>query len=132
MTSRRASRRKGHRARPPRRRPHLELELALAGDDWYGVQPAWCAGLPADVAEAKRLTHDQLISTMGARRTGGVRWVVAGDVDESYRLVEIIASNEGAAAPLTELEGNYVRQLRAHLREYGGLIVVALAPGAPA
>jgi len=88
-----------------------------------GVQLGWCA-TKADLEQAKRETHDVLIAQMGSQRVGGVSWM--------------IATGEGALKILNDAwpdadeaqeHHDYYRRIGAHLREYGGFLVVATAPG---
>lgn len=81
----------------------------------------WCA-TEADIVNARKATHDALIAAVGDRRNGPVAWREATGADALALL------NEIAVDPPSEEHGNYYRQLRGKLREFGGYIVVALAP----
>lgn len=109
----RAERRRAERAHAKRRRMH---------DEHCGVLFGWCA-TKDDLPDARRQTHDLLIKLMGARRTGPVSWVWWTG-DEAHQALDRAAEGELR----TEHLANY-RQLRAHLREWGGYIVLATAPG---
>ena len=89
----------------------------------HGVMVAWAAS-EADLPEARQQTHDRLIATMGDQRRGGVTWrQTTGD-----QAVETMAMlTEGATCELAD----YYRRIRAMLREHGGWVVVASAPGEP-
>lgn len=92
-------------------------------DNRVGVLIGW-AHTEADLPEARQATHDQLISLMGAGRTGGVTWRQATGTDALSMLA--------AAAVDTPIDSelfDHYRRLRAMLREYGGWLVLASAPG---
>lgn len=92
-------------------------------DPWVGVQLAWCA-TEDDLPEARQRSHNALIATMGANRTGGVKWSQLQTEAGKDFLANIIG-DEGNSAELND----YYRRLMAHLREYGGWLVVAQAEG---
>lgn len=87
----------------------------------YGVQVGWFKTL-ADLPEARRSTHDSLVKSMGAMRTGPVQWRWATG-KEAHDLLDSITENADEAA------ANYYRQVRAHLREWDGYVIVAAAEG---
>lgn len=87
----------------------------------YGTTAAWCADAD-DLEDAKRRTHDGLLGMMGDQRTGGVQWIIR-EGDAARALLGQLW--QGADEELS----TYYRQLRGHLREYGGYLVVAIAPG---
>lgn len=84
---------------------------------------AWCA-TEDDLAEARRRTHDALIEMMGPARTGGVTWRWWKG-ERAREVVEVALADPDQPADLAA----YYRQVLAHLREYGGYVVVASAPG---
>lgn len=92
----------------------------------YGVMVGWCK-TEAELDEARRLLHDGVIDMMGARRRGAVtwRWETGDDADQLLaKLVQGTATGDQAIL-------SHYRRVRAHLREYGGIVVVAMAPGVP-
>lgn len=87
---------------------------------------AWVAAWAADEAalpEARTGTHDNLIALLGARRRGGVRW---GQWTGAEAVAQLGQLQGEAYAPAV---ANYLRAIGGHLREYGGWLVVATAPG---
>jgi hypothetical protein len=95
---------------------------AVAPDEWYGVQPAWAADHEA-LPEARQQAHDLLLEQMGERRTGPVTFRTY-EGRSAHSVLDVLATkygHEGMAADV-------IRRLRAHLREYGGFLVVATAP----
>ena len=89
----------------------------------YGVLPAWCFHR-SDLPDARRMTHDALIESMGATRSGGVSWIDAHG-DEAHRLLaELDKGASEAMAP-------YLAEVRHRLETEGGYVVVAMAPGTP-
>lgn len=90
---------------------------------------AWCDGTPDALDECMRTSHDKLIAMMGDLRTGGVRWQVSENVDHARTMCDLYV--EGLGASMSEELGNYVRQIRGKLREYGGTVVMTMAPGRP-
>lgn len=126
MTSRRASRRNGHRPRPPRRHTTTQGLAHVAGldpDAEYGVIPAWCAHDAID--EAKQRTHDTLIQLMGPTRAGAVHWRISSTIADAHEMLDVLVPD--SAPEFLDV----IRQIRGHLREYGGHVVIALAPGHP-
>ena len=106
MTSRRATKRRGHL--------HDATEEAIVA--------AWCAG-EEDIIEANKATHDALIRMLGPRRRGGITWrVYVGEA-----AMDTVGRMAGAPGNSPEL-ANYYRRIRAMLREQGGCLVVASAP----
>jgi hypothetical protein len=101
-----------------------QLRRELDVDDDVGVLVGWCNG-DGTLEEAKKATHDALIGLMGARRTGGVTWRIYG-VPAAYDVLDRIVAGERSP----ELLDHY-RHLRGLLREHGGLMVAATAPGRP-
>lgn len=96
-------------------------------DGDYGIQPGWFAG-PDHLEEAKRLSHDLLIESMGDRRTGPVQWLIWEGEAAKATLAKL--RNEWRdGQPLTADEAETFRQLAAHFREYGGCLIVAMAEG---
>lgn len=84
----------------------------------------WCAA-EEDLPDARQGTHDALLKVMGDRRTGGVTWRhYTGD--QANEVLDRLVVDEKRP----ELSDHY-RRLRALLREYGGWLVVATAPGRP-
>lgn len=92
-------------------------------DEEWGVQAGWCAS-DDELEEAKKQTHDRLISQLGARRRGGVRWIVLEGMPTRRKAGELMIG----IAP-DSLHGHYYRRIQGLLREYGGLLVIAMAPG---
>ena len=89
-----------------------EMELA-PGEQW-GTMCAVAETL-ADVDEARRVSHDQLIAQMGGARTGGVRWLTFG-------------RKEGVAIARRE----QMWDVAEHLAKWPcSVLVMALAPGQP-
>ena len=117
------TRRRGRR--PPPAPCAVEPVLTLAPDDEVAVQICWCSLERID--DAKAQTHDMVVERLGDRRTGAVSWIVAQSVDDAHRIVDDLV--DPAHGPMSEGEANYYRQVRAHLREWGGTVVVAVAPG---
>lgn len=114
----RAERRRSERAQKKRHHVHPE------GD--YGTQPGWFATLD-DLEEAKKLSHDLLIASMGDRRTGGVQWRYWTG-DDATRVLRDYTTTGG---PWKADEWDILRRIRAHLREYGGYLIIAMAEGTP-
>lgn len=94
-------------------------------DEGICTVAGWCA--EDNLEEGKRQTHDSLIKLMGAQRTGGVRWHISQLPEANGHLDDLISA-EGTSTDLFE----YYREIRAHLREYGGHLVIAMAAGRPA
>lgn len=90
------------------------------------VQPAWCDGTPGAIAEAKQTAHDYVVAALGDRRTGAVRWLVPETVEASHELLDRLLD-----ADSPQEWSDLIRRIRAHLREYGGVALVAMAPGRP-
>lgn len=120
--STRAERRRLARLEAKRARADECGRIVPEGD--YAITAGWFGTL-ADLEKAKRQSHDILVEMMGDRRSGPVhwRWWESGDgADEALRVLS------EAAAPH---ELDHYRRVRAHLREYGGFVIVALAKGQP-
>lgn len=84
--------------------------------------PAWASTDEGALEEAKKRTHDDLIAMLGDRRRSGVSWAIhEGDAAE-----KALGALWKDAAP--EM-GDYLREIRRHLRQYGGFFVVAMAKG---
>ncbi len=105
-------------------RPARPFTPPRPGEDvGYSVLAGWCAG-EGDLEEAKRATHDALLELMGDRRRGGVQWRICPAGEKADAAMAMLW--EGGVAP--ELSDHY-RRLEGHLREYGGILVVAMAKG---
>lgn len=89
----------------------------------YGTQVAWCRE-ESDLPETRQKTHDALIEDMGDRRRGGVQWRQYTGKDAVDALAQMTVDADMVAA-------DYYRRIGAHLREYGGWLVLALAAGDP-
>ena len=87
----------------------------------YGTVAAWCLA-ESDLPDARASTHDTLLKIMGDERTGGVQWL-QWTGDEAWAALREI--REGA----TGEHADYYRRISGHLREYGGWLVLAMAPG---
>lgn len=84
-----------------------------------------------DVETLKQTLHDNLIRMMGDRRTGGVSWIVARD-DDARDLLRMLRETPDVTEGGHSTDWNeYVRRCSARLREYGGIIVAAMADGSP-
>lgn len=130
------SRRAGRRERVTRGRANLArvhvyrhrdwsaLDPSLEPDADIGVQPGWYRSIE-DRAEAQRSTHDSLIEQMGPARRGPVHWMHFDGIDEARPVLEAFVVGETDQHAL-----DYIRQIRAHFREWGGYLVVAYARGA--
>lgn len=118
MTSRRAQRRD--------RRQRNALASALDPDRRYGTQPAWAMDAES-LPEARQQAHDILVMQMGDRRAGPVEWRTY----EGEAALKVIGEYGRGYAP-DSYQASIVRRMRGHLREYGGFIVIALAPEKPA
>jgi hypothetical protein len=101
---------------------HREGKLVDAAAD-VGVALGWCT--EEELEECKRETHDTLISQMGEHRAGPVTWSVFTE-DAAVRVLDGLVIDE-----VDEMVFNYYRRLRACLREYGGVLVMASAPAHP-
>lgn len=114
----------GSLARSHRRRQARTLRLP---DRWYGTAAGWCA-TEDDLPEARKQTHDTLISLMAERRVGAVqwRWWTGHEASEALRLLS--SDVEGHYGQITE-HAAYYDQIAALLRDHGGFLVVAMAPG---
>jgi hypothetical protein len=92
-----------------------------SADEHIVIVVGWCL-TEDDLAEVRKGIHDALIKLMGDRRTGGVSWRQYTGSDATEVLVRL---KEGAGRD--ELE--HYRRCSALLREYGGWLVAASAPG---
>jgi hypothetical protein len=81
-----------------------------------------------EIENLKKILHDRLIEMMGDRRRSGVRWVVT-EGDDARDFLTALGKDNLAGTGVAW--NDYVRQLRARLREYGGWIVGAVAEGEP-
>lgn len=91
-------------------------------DATYGVLACWCA-TEADLPSARRQSHDALLKMLGNLRTGGVEWRTYEGQDAKDALSVLYEDNTSAAL------SDYYRRLGGLLREHGGCLVVAMAPG---
>lgn len=108
--------------RADRRRNGERGPLAeLPTDSDFGVAAAWCSGLEA-VEETKKRTHDNLLELMGDRRVGPVQWLIERG-DAARKVLDML--RPGAAVKLAD----YYDGIEARLKEFGGLLVVAIAEG---
>lgn len=114
-------------ARAEARRQERSRAKAQRQPTWDGTTPegwgttaGWCD--EASIELAKKQTHDTLIALMGDRRIGGVQW----RIHTGQEAVEALGVLRKGA---TGEHADYYRQIGAHLREYGGYLVVAMAPG---
>lgn len=109
-------RRKGGRATPRHPRPGWSPH-----GDWHGVIVGWAATV-ADLEDAKRQTHDAVIEMLGPARRGGVTWRISSGDQANAVLHDFLED-------ATPEQANHYRRVRGMLREYGGYVVVASAPG---
>lgn len=96
--------------------------------DDAGVMVAWCVDEPDAIEEAKKATHDGLIQSMGSQRRGGVTWQIHKG-ESAAKVADDLIATMRADEP-DELR-DYYRRIRAHVREYGGCVIVTHAPGLP-
>lgn len=89
-------------------------------DAIVAVLAAWAA-TEADLPECRKRAHDQLIELMGDHPRGPVRWTWHTG-DEAHLVLDQMVRTETSAALL-----DHYRRLRAHLREWGGYLVLAMA-----
>lgn len=107
------------RHRPvPQRNPHH-----LAGDHALALHIGWCAN-ELDLEETKTLVHDALIAQMGDARTGGVTWHIYDGTAAVGVICELLALPDNDES----LADDYLNVAQ-HLRDDGGILVVATAPG---
>lgn len=90
-----------------------------------GVMVGWCSDEEDAIEEAKTITHDNLIRLLGDRRTGGITWRLYRDTD-AEDIVAALAVGERSPDWLDML-----RQVRARLDAYGGVVVLTTAPATP-
>jgi hypothetical protein len=101
-----------------RPRPHrLERGGHFHEDDDVVALPCWSAF----AEDGRKASHDALIAALGPLRVSGVSWREATG-DEAHALLD-----EMTAGEMDEAHRDHYRRIRAHLREYGGWVVVALA-----
>jgi hypothetical protein len=87
-----------------------------------GVMCGWSED-QSRVEEVMKFTHDQLIVSMGARRCGGVKWMVQ---EGSVALMSLDTLREGASS---EFLARVIDPIQDRLKEAGGFLVVAMADG---
>lgn len=97
----------------------------------YGIVVGWAGGEPETIEQCKQQTHDAVIDIMGEQRTGGVEWRIIADVDDANHVLDQLVAGDGMEPLLDELF-NYYRSLRGMLREHGGVLIMAMAPGVKA
>ena len=110
---------RAHRRRAERRIRKEERGIDPNSD--YGTVAAWCLD-ESDLPAARQQSHDTLIALMGDQRTGGVQWLQRTGDDATQLLGQLFEDATGEAS-------DYYRRIGGHLREYGGWLVVAIAPG---
>lgn len=84
----------------------------------------WCADEDS-LDQAKKSTHDILIGLLGDRRRGGVSWIIESGTPAAEVVSKFIESGWEDGGDYREL--THYRQVKAHLREHGGFVVVAVA-----
>jgi hypothetical protein len=108
-------------ARTLAKHPTARLPVRLDPEANYGVVAGWCA-TDADLPEARKDTHDQLIALMGDNRAGPVQWQWWEGRDATETL-------EAMKADTTDFElSELYRRMSGLLREQGGILLVAMAP----
>lgn len=120
-----SSNRRAERRRQQRARHAANVDVVLPGD--YAVTVGWCSGVD-DLDEARAKLHDSLIAMMGDQRSGPVEWRWWEGQAAHRNLDRLAAAAASADQPIRD----HYRRVRAHLREWGGIVVVAMAPGDPA
>lgn len=85
--------------------------------------PAWCEDTESAIDAAKAATHDIVIELLGRARTGGVRWSIQRGPD-AIRLLSLMAQD---CTDERSLAG--YRALGERIHTFGGVVVVAMAPG---
>lgn len=120
MRAHRAARRRAHRAASQT----YAREHYLGLSDDFGCVAAWAAGDDV-VDETRKRTHDTLVTLMGAARCGPVAWQhhAAGTTSCDAALASLFLG-----APSQEHSDSY-RRIQGLLREEGGYLVIAMAPG---
>lgn len=83
----------------------------------------WCLD-ETDLPDARRKLHDALVGFMGDKRTGPVTWRWWSDSEAVDQLRKMRAGGIPRGA-----DADQERRVAACLREYGGYLVVAMAPG---
>jgi len=101
-----------------RKAQHPEADL----DQNWAIVAGWCAG-EEELEKAKKLSHDAVIEQLGDRRTGGVQWNITWGLEATERLNMLTRDTSD------EIALSHYRRLRALIREHGGGIVIAMAPG---
>lgn len=77
------------------------------------------------------MTAKMVRERLGPRRTGEVQFtVVAGDQARAH-LADLRSKLVELKGPESEVMANHYRRIGAQLREYGGVVITALAPGFP-
>jgi hypothetical protein len=85
---------------------------------------------PESIDEAKHVSHDQLIATLGARRRSGVRWAIHGPDERDEALATLAetstATTTHAGTLVVDLDP--YADVRAWFDQHpGGVLVVAMA-----
>ncbi len=110
-------------ARAARRRAARDAALpARRRDEWHSIVVGWSAD-DEHLQEVQKGTHDAVIDLMGDERTGGVTWRIFRDITAAGKALELLA--DGASPDLL----HHYRTIRGLLREHGGIMVMASAPG---
>lgn len=118
----RAARRRLDRAIAKGRAPAFDAEKGnrLVPDRDYATSVGWAAD-EAALPEARQVTHDGLLRLLGGAKRGVVTWrQYTGE--EADRALSQMKEN----ADLDRFE--YYRRISGKLREFGGYLVVAMAP----
>lgn len=109
-------------ARVLAKHPSARLPVQIDPDQPYGIVTGWCQDEDA-LPETRRDTHDRLVKLMGDQRTGGVQW----QWWEGDAATETL---EGMKIDTTDPSlSDMYRRISGLLRERGGLLVIAMAPG---
>lgn len=87
-----------------------------------GLVAGWCDDTDAALEESKKRSHDILIELMGDKRRGGVTWRIFSGDAATQTLATLF---EGASLE----ESNHYRRIGGLLREFGGRLIIATAPG---
>lgn len=107
-----------------RARPRRHSRFHDMFDEQIAAITGWCDG-PEKLEECKKQTHDAVISMLGDRRSGGVSWKIVDVVDSALELLEKM--RDGASEAHLEVYDHCAGLLR----EHGGILVIATAPGRP-
>lgn len=94
---------------------------AMLDPEGFATIAGWCKS-EEDLEECQHQAHDTLVAGMGENRVGPVRFSVSSGDEAQVMLTQLGEGNTNQAML------DHYRRLRAMLREYGGWIVVALAP----